>query len=65
VLLDLVLTNKEGLAGNLKARDSLRCRGRETVEFRILYGRNKAKSRISTLDFRRPLQGLAWYLTES
>lgn len=53
VLLDLVLTNKEGLVGDVKARGRLGCSDHEMVEFKVLYGRIKAISRISTLDFKR------------
>ncbi|GAB0179869.1 mitochondrial enolase superfamily member 1 [Grus japonensis] len=53
VLLDLVLTNKEGLVGDVKAGGSLGCSDHEMVEFRILHGRSRAINRIITLDFRR------------
>ncbi|GAB0182838.1 hypothetical protein GRJ2_000749100 [Grus japonensis] len=53
VLLDLVLTNKEGLVGDVKVGGSLGCSDHEMVEFRILCGRSRAISRITTLDFRR------------
>ncbi|PKU42646.1 glycerol kinase [Limosa lapponica baueri] len=46
-LLDLVLTNKEGLVGG-----NLGCSDYEMAEFRILHGRSRAKSRITTLNFR-------------
>ncbi|PKU29906.1 rna-directed dna polymerase from mobile element jockey- hypothetical protein [Limosa lapponica baueri] len=52
-LLDLVLTNKEGLVGDVKVGGSLGCSDHEVVEFRILCGRSRAKSSIPTLDFRR------------
>lgn len=52
VLLDLVLTNKECLVGDVKAGDSLGCSEQKLVEFRILCGRSKAKSRITALFFR-------------
>ncbi|GAB0208304.1 mitochondrial enolase superfamily member 1 [Grus japonensis] len=58
VLLDLVLTNKEGLVGDVKVGDSLGCSDHEMVEFRILRGRSGAESRITTLDFRRANSGL-------
>ncbi|GAB0206830.1 hypothetical protein GRJ2_003148600 [Grus japonensis] len=57
VLLDFVLTNK-GLAGDVKVEGSLGCRDHEMVEFRILRGRSRAVSRITTLDFRRANFGL-------
>ena len=53
VLLDLVRTNREGAAGNVKAGGSLGCSNHEIVEFRILCGRNKVISKTGTLDFRR------------
>ena len=53
VLLDLGLTNKEGLTGDMKAGGTLRYSKHEIVEFSILHGRNKAVSRIATLDFKR------------
>ncbi|GAB0206727.1 hypothetical protein GRJ2_003138300 [Grus japonensis] len=58
LLLDLVLTNKEGLAGDVKVEGSLGCRDHEMVEFRILRGRSRAVSRITALDFRRANFGL-------
>lgn len=55
VLLDLVLTDKEGLAGDVKVGNNLVCRNHEIVELRIFLvpGRNRATSRIATLDFSR------------
>ena len=53
VLLDLILTNKEGLVKEVKVEGSLGCSDHEMVEFKILSGRSKARSRIATLDFRR------------
>ncbi|GAB0209097.1 hypothetical protein GRJ2_003375400 [Grus japonensis] len=58
VLLDLVLTNKEGLVGDVKVGGSLGCSDHEMVEFRILRGRSRTMSRITTLDFRRANFGL-------
>ncbi|GAB0207304.1 hypothetical protein GRJ2_003196000 [Grus japonensis] len=58
VVLDLVLTNKEGLVGDVKVGGSLGCSDHEMVEFRILRGRSRAISRITTLDFRRGNFGL-------
>jgi len=46
VLLDLVLTNKKELVGNMKAEGSLGCSDHEIVWFRILHGKNKAISKI-------------------
>lgn len=50
--LDLTLANKEGLMRDLKAGGRLYCSDHEAVEFRILRGGNKSKSRITTLVFR-------------
>jgi len=58
VLLDLVLTNKEGLVEDVKVGGSLSCCDHEMVEFRILYGGSRAISRIESLDFRRVIFGL-------
>lgn len=38
VLLDLALTNKEGLAGGVKTGGNLDCSDRETMAFKILSG---------------------------
>ena len=54
VLLDLVLTNRDGLVRDVKVGGSLGCSNHEMVEFKMeLGGRSKAKSRIATLDFQR------------
>ncbi|GAB0209947.1 hypothetical protein GRJ2_003460400 [Grus japonensis] len=58
VLLDLVLTNKEGLVGDVKVGGSLGCSDHEMVEFRILRGRSRTIIKITTLDFRRAGFGL-------
>jgi len=50
MLLDLDHTDKEGLVGSVKAWSNIGCRNHKIVEF--LHGRNKAVSRIGTLDFR-------------
>lgn len=47
---DLILTNKEELAGGVKVRSSLSCSDHEMVETRILGGWSKAKSGSTTLD---------------
>jgi len=57
-LLDLILTNKEGLVEDVKVGGRLGCSNHEMVEFRILRGRSRAISRIKTLDFRRAKFGL-------
>jgi len=52
VLLDLVLTNKEGLVEDVKFGGSLGCNDYEKVEFRFLHGGSRVISRIKVLDFR-------------
>jgi len=58
VLLDLVLTNTEGLVEDVKAGGNLSCSDHEMVEFRILCGGSRAISRITALDFRGANFGL-------
>jgi len=58
-LLDLVLTNKEGLVEDVKVGGRLRYSDHEMVEFRILRGGSRAISRIKTLDLRRANFGLS------
>ncbi|GAB0210021.1 mitochondrial enolase superfamily member 1 [Grus japonensis] len=57
-MLDLVLTNKEGLVGGVKLKGSLGCSDHEMVEFRILRAARRAHSKLTTLDFRRADFGL-------
>jgi len=52
-LLDLVLTNKEGLVEDVKAGGRLGCSDHEMVEFSILHGGSRVISRIKILDLRR------------
>jgi len=52
-LLDLLLTNKEGLVEDVKTGGRLGCSDHEIVEFRILRGGSRVISRIKTLDLRR------------
>ncbi|GAB0209884.1 hypothetical protein GRJ2_003454100 [Grus japonensis] len=56
--LDLVLTNKEGLVGDVKLKGSLGCSDHEMVEFRILRAARRAHSKLTTLDFGRADLGL-------
>jgi len=58
VLLDLVLTNKEGLVEDVKAGGSLGCSDHEMVEIRILSEGSRVINRIKILDFRRANFGL-------
>ncbi|GAB0193476.1 hypothetical protein GRJ2_001812900 [Grus japonensis] len=51
-MLDLILTNKEGLVGDVKLKGSLGCSDHEMVEFRILRAMRRARSKLATLDFR-------------
>ncbi|GAB0187672.1 hypothetical protein GRJ2_001232500 [Grus japonensis] len=52
-MLDLVLTNKEGLVGDVKLKGSLGCSDHEMVEFRILRAARRACSKLTALDFSR------------
>ncbi|GAB0203429.1 hypothetical protein GRJ2_002808500 [Grus japonensis] len=57
-MLDLALTNKEGLVGNVKLKDSLGCSDHEMVEFKILRAARRVHSKLTTLDFKRADFGL-------
>ncbi|GAB0179966.1 cAMP-dependent protein kinase inhibitor alpha [Grus japonensis] len=57
-MLDLILTNKEGLVGNVKLKGSLGCSDHEVVEFKILRAARRAHSKLITLAFRRAAFGL-------
>ncbi|GAB0206404.1 hypothetical protein GRJ2_003106000 [Grus japonensis] len=57
-MLDLVLTNKEGLVGDVKFKGSLGCSDHEMVEFKILRAARRAHSKLTTLDFSRADFGL-------
>ena len=57
-MLDLVLTNKKRLVGNVKLKGSLGCSDHEMVEFKILRAARRAHSKLATLDFRRADFGL-------
>ena len=67
-MLDLVLSNKEGLVGNGKLRGSLGCSDHETVELKILRAVRRVHSKLSIQDLRRAgfglfrdlLGGVAW-----
>ncbi|KAM6381950.1 uncharacterized protein FN964_003655 [Alca torda] len=53
-LLDLVLTNTEGLAEDIKVGGTLGCSDHEMIEFRVMGTMHKTtRSKITTLDFRR------------
>ena len=57
-MLDLVLTNKEGLVGNVKLKGSLGCSDHEMLEFKILRAARRTHSKLTILDFRRADFGL-------
>ncbi|GAB0183760.1 hypothetical protein GRJ2_000841300 [Grus japonensis] len=57
-MLDLVLTNKEGLVGNVKLKGSLDCSDCEMQVFKILRAARRALSKLTALDFRRADFGL-------
>ncbi|GAB0190215.1 hypothetical protein GRJ2_001486800 [Grus japonensis] len=57
-MLELVLTNKEGLVGNVKLKGSLGCSDHEMMEFKILMAVRRAHSKLATLDFSRADYGL-------
>jgi len=53
VMLDLVLTNKEGLVRNVKLKGSLGCSDHEMVDFEILRTARRAHSKLTTVQPRR------------
>ncbi|GAB0178718.1 hypothetical protein GRJ2_000337100 [Grus japonensis] len=55
---DLVLTNKEGLVGNVMLEGNLGCMDHEMVEFKILRAVRRVQGKLTTLDFRRADFGL-------
>ncbi|KAJ7396062.1 hypothetical protein BTVI_148843 [Pitangus sulphuratus] len=57
-MLDLILTNKEGLVGNMKLLSSLGCSDHEVLKFKILGTARRAQNKLTTLDFRRADFGL-------
>ncbi|GAB0193880.1 mitochondrial enolase superfamily member 1 [Grus japonensis] len=57
-MLGLILTNKEGLVGDVKLKGSLGCSDHEMVEFKILRAARRAHSKLTALDFRRADFGL-------
>ncbi|GAB0179939.1 hypothetical protein GRJ2_000459200 [Grus japonensis] len=63
-MLDLVLTNKERLVGNVKLKGSLGCIDHETVEFKILRAAKKGAQQALYPGLQEsrlwPLQGSAW-----
>jgi len=57
-MLDLVLTNKEGLVGNVKLKGTLGCSDHEMVVFKILSAARRAHRKLTTLNVRRADFGL-------
>ncbi|PKU44641.1 dtw domain-containing protein 2 [Limosa lapponica baueri] len=57
-MLDLGLTNNDGLVGNVKLKGSLGCSDHEIVEFKIFRAARRVRSKLTTLDFRREDFGL-------
>ena len=57
-MLDLVLTNKEGLVGSVQLKDSLACSDHEMAEFKILRAERRVHSKLTALDIRRADFGL-------
>jgi len=57
-MLDLVLTNKEGLVGNVKLKGSLGCSDHEMVEFKILWAARREHCKLAVLGFRIADSGL-------
>ncbi|XP_062489131.1 uncharacterized protein LOC134171174 [Pezoporus occidentalis] len=57
-MLELVLTNREGLIGNVTLQGSLACSDHEMVEFEILRTVRRACSELTALDFKRAEFGL-------
>lgn len=56
--MDLIITNKEGLMGNVKLKVSFDCRDHELVELEILETARMGHNKLRTLDFRRADFGL-------
>lgn len=52
-MLDLVLSNKEGLMGNVNLQGSLGSQDHEMVEFEILRAVRRVHNKLATLDFWR------------
>jgi len=57
-MLDLVLTNKEGLVGNMKVKGSLGSSDHKTAKFKILRAARRLHSHLATLGLRRADFGL-------
>lgn len=64
VMLDFILTDKEGLLGHVKLKGSLGYSDYEIVEFKILRAARRAHSKLTALDFRKEDFGLFRYLLD-
>lgn len=60
-LLDLLLTNKEELTGDVIINGSLHCRNYETIEFRILRARRKEEHSIELETRLQLVQDTGWW----
>jgi len=58
VMLDIVLTTKDGLVGNVKVKGSLGCSDHKMEESKILRAARRVRTKLATLDFRRADFGL-------
>ena len=56
-MLDLILTNNEGLVGNVKLNSSLGCSDHEIVGLKFLRAARRAHSTLTALDFKRTEYG--------
>jgi len=52
-MLDLVLTNKEGLVENLKLKGSLGCNDHDLVDLKSLRAARRVHSKLTAPDFRK------------
>jgi len=57
-MLDLVLTIKGGLVGNVRFKGSLGCSHYEVVAYKILRAARRVNGKLTTLDFSREDFGL-------
>lgn len=52
-MVDLILTNKEEVVGNVELKGSLSCSNHEMVEFEFLRAVSRAHRKLTDLHFRR------------
>lgn len=53
VMLDLILTNKQGLLRNVKSKGSFGCNDHNMVEFKILRADRRMNSKLAPSGFRQ------------